>query len=316
MSGKGSTAFFLTAWKVAPHLPLGLVRGISRVAADVTWACRGAQVRRLESNHARIMGRRPTGAESRAAVRSHLRNYAEQFALGGLSREDIAHALRIDRSADLRALAAQGPVVLALTHSGNWDLAGAAVSENLFPVLTVAERLDPPELFDAFVDFREGLGMEIIGAGKGESVFPVLLERARGRSVVVPLLADRDVSGAGIEVDLAGHRALVAAGPAALAQRLGCPLMAGVLHYVDEPRGATIALELVGPVEAPGASAGHTSVETHTQAWVDALTPLMRAHVRDWHMMQPVFVEDLDPQRLARARARHRISEQEEAERP
>jgi phosphatidylinositol dimannoside acyltransferase len=26
-------------------------------------------------------------------------------------------------------------------------------------------------------------------------------------------------------------------------------------------------------------------------------------HPEDWHMLQPVFVDDLDPQRLARSRA-------------
>jgi len=316
VSARGTATLYLAAWRIAPRLPIGVVRGFSGLVADVAWLCRGRQVRRLEDNHARLLGRRPTRAESRAAVRSHMRNYAEQFALGGFTREQIATALRMDPPDLLKDLGADGPVVLALTHSGNWDLGGADVAQNILPILTVAEKLDPPELFRAFVDFREGLGMEIIGAGRGESVFPQLVERARGRSVVVPLLADRDVSGGGIEVDLAGHRALVAAGPAALARRLGRPLVAGVIHYVDEPGGATIALELVGPVAPPGATAEHTGVETHTQAWVDALTPLMREHVRDWHMMQPVFVEDLDPERLARARERHRRKEQEETERP
>lgn len=316
MSGRLTASLYLAAWRIAPRLPIGVVRGFSGIVADLAWLSRGRQVRRLEDNHARLLGRRPTRTEARAAVRSHMRNYAEQFALGGFTREQIAAVLRMDPPDLLRTLGADGPVVLALTHSGNWDLGGADVAQNVMPILTVAERLDPPGLFDAFVAFREGLGMEIIGAGRGESVFPQLVERARGRSVVVPLLADRDVTGAGIEVDLCGHRALVAAGPAALAERLGRPLVTGVLHYVDEPGGATLALELRGPVPAPGPTATHTGVETHTQAWVDAVAPLMREYVRDWHMMQPVFVEDLDPERLARARERHRRKEQEEAERP
>lgn len=46
-----------------------------------------------------------------------------------------------------------------------------------------------------------------------------------------------------------------------------------------------------------GADVAQTS-----QRWVSALEPVMRSNPLDWHMMQKLFVEDLDLQRLARAR--------------
>ena len=73
--------------------------------------------------------------------------------------------------------------------------------------------MEPPALFERFVSLREGLGMEIIGVAKGESVFSTLIERVRGRSVIVPLLADRDISGSGIEVDLGTRRHSSPRGP-------------------------------------------------------------------------------------------------------
>lgn len=297
---------YLRLWRIAPRLPIGLVRGLSDVAADLTWAVHGRSVRLMGANHARILGRRPRSRELRAAVRSHFRTYAEQFCLGGMSSGFLDASVRFDRFEELRGMTRDGPVVLALTHSGNWDLAGAWATRRGMGVLTVAERLDPPELFDAFLAFREGMGMEIIGAGRGESVFGRLVDAARDRSFLVPLLADRDITGSGIEVDLCGHTALVAAGPAALAERLGRPLVAGAIRYERVPEvGWGISVDVVGPVEPPGATATRTGVETHTQAWVDAVSPLLRRHVVDWHMMQPVFVEDLDPERLARSREKH-----------
>ena len=139
-----------------------------------------------------------------------------------------------------------------------------------------------------------------------ESVFDTLVERVRGRSVLVPLLADRDISGAGIEVDFAGHRALVAAGPAALAHRLSRPLYAACVSYADEDAPvASVRVELAGPITAaPGG--GANEVEVLTQAWVDAFTGMLADKPEDWHMMQKVYTEDLDPERLARARAVHR----------
>ena len=36
-----------------------------------------------------------------------------------------------------------------------------------------------------------------------------------------------------------------------------------------------------------------------TQAWADLLADVIRRHPQDWHMLQRVFVEDLDPDRYA-----------------
>ena len=304
---------YLAGWRTVPRLPRTLVTGASDAAADAVALANGKAVRTLAANHERILGRPVSRPHIRQAVRSHFRTYAEQFSLTGMDQGDIDAAVRFPRFDDLVDLATGGPVIMALTHSGNWDLAGAWVASHGLPILTVAEKLDPPELFEAFVDFRQGLGMEIIGAGKGESVFGRLVEGARGREIAVPLLADRDISGSGIEVNLGEHRALVAAGPAALAQRLGRPLVGIVIHYERRDRGQWgVVLEMTDPIEPPGPRDGLNAVEAHTHAWVAAVAPLLRRYVRDWHMMQPVFVEDLDPQRLARARERHRRFVQEE----
>ena len=192
-------------------------------------------------------------------------------------------------------------------HSGSWDRAGAWVCANGRTIVTVAEKVEPRSLFQRFVALREGLGMEVIGVGKGESVFSTLVERVRGRSVIVPLLADRDISGSGIEVDLGTRRALVAAGPAALALKLERPLFAACITYENEsPTGADVRVRCVGPIAVPADLApGVNRVEALTQAWISAFAAMMADKPEDWHMMQRVFIDDLDPQRLARARAEH-----------
>ena len=296
------------AFRVVPRLPFGLVARASDLAADALALIGPAPVQRLAKNLERLTGAAPSKTLMRAAVRSHLRNYAEQLSLGGAAGAPLRSAVAFDGFDRLVEASQDGPVILALGHSGSWDRIGAWACANGRTVLTVAEKLEPPELFDAFVDLREGLGMEIIGAAKGDSVFSRLVERARGRSVIVALLADRDISGSGIEVDFGGHRALVAAGPAALAARLGRPLFTACLSYADlERRPATARIDIVGPirVDADALPDGVNEVEALTQAWVDEYVPLLRRHPEDWHMMQRVYTDDLDPERLARARARH-----------
>jgi len=53
-------------------------------------------------------------------------------------------------------------MVLALLHSGNWDLAGVWIVQRAGTPTVVAERLQPESLFRRFVRFREGLGFEIV----------------------------------------------------------------------------------------------------------------------------------------------------------
>ncbi len=97
----------------------------------------------------------------------------------------------------------------------NWDHAGAWASLTGMPVSTVAERLRPESLFDRFVSYREQLGMEVIAlSGAGNPLMTLKKSLRDGR--LVCLLADRDLTGRGLEVELLGEAARLPGGPAAL----------------------------------------------------------------------------------------------------
>jgi len=244
-------------------------------------------------------------------MRSYMRYFYEAFALPGITPDQVLARVRADVDPRLHEDVRAGSVVMALPHMGNWDLIGAWACRELATVLTVAERLKPDDLFEQFVSFREGLGMRIIGQAHGEKVFDRLLETASRGHYVVALLADRDLSSAGITVTLGSATARVAAGPAAIAQRLGRPLYAASIHYeplTGERRrraGSPWGLVLTArKVPQPQNLEGHERVVAHTRAWVAELEPLIAEHAQDWHMLQPVFDADLDQERLARSHAR------------
>ena len=245
-------------------------------------------------------------------MRSYMRYFYEAFALAGMSEEQILARVRADMPPRVHADLRRGSIVLAVGHMGNWDLVGAWACRRLATVLTVAERLEPADLFDQFVAFRERLGMRILGQGRGERVFDRLVAAAQdGGPYVIPLLADRDLSASGLEVDLCGHTARFAAGPAALAQRLDLPLYVAGMHYealAGERRraagsrwGLVLTLREVPRPPGPG---GPELVVAHTRAWAAAMGPLLAEHAVDWHMLQPVFDADLDHERLARSHAK------------
>ena len=108
-------------------------------------------------------------------------------------------------------------------HQGNWDYAGYWARLEVAPVVTVAERLANDELLHTFVDIRERLGMRILLTGQHDltgRLRNVLLDS----TVVVPLLADRDLSRHGVFVHAFDSVIGVARGPAALAYDTGNPL--------------------------------------------------------------------------------------------
>jgi KDO2-lipid IV(A) lauroyltransferase len=305
-----SARAFLGAVRLAPRLPEGLVRAAASLTADLAWLRHGTGVRRLERNLARVRpdaDRRELRALSRAGMRTYLRYYVETLTLGGRSLEQVDARVRPEGAeAVLAELTAGRSVVLALGHQGNWDLAGAWAARNLGPVTTVAERLKPEEVFQEFVRIREGVGMRILPLDSGSEVFRQLVRVVRDGGTLVPLLADRDLTARGLEVDLLGHRARVAAGPAALAVVTGAPLFATTLRHERlhraRRRAAGTRWGLVLTFERAAADPSlprSEQVAALTQAWVDRLGASIAAHPTHWHMLQRVFVDDLDPARLA-----------------
>jgi len=295
---------FLWAWRAGRWVPGPVVRALTSAGADIAWLARGAGVRQLEANLARVrpeLDARALRRLSRAGMRSYLRYYGEAFTLSASSREQIDARVRQPH------LDAGRSAALALSHMGNWDLAGAWATHALAPVVTVAERLEPEELFQEFVRFREGVGLRIIPLTGGGDVFRQLVRAMREGGVLVPLLADRDLTANGVEVTLFGTTARVAVGPAALAVSLGAPLFAVAITY-ERLRGARrraagtpwgIVLDFM-PIEVP--PAGLTSreqVQVMSQSWVQALEQAIARDPQDWHMLQKVFVEDLDADRYA-----------------
>ena len=289
-------------WGVVKKLPEPVAVRLGRSIADLAWKRRGKGVLRLESNYARVV---PDASPerlaelSRAGMRSYLRYWMESFRLPAWSRERIKGAFDAKDLHHLtEGLAAGKGVILALPHMANWDLAGAWVTTKLeTPFTTVAERLKPETLYDRFVAYREGLGMEVL-PHSGGTAFGTLARRLRDGGLVC-LVAERDLSSSGVEVRFFGEATRIPAGPALLAQQTGALLLPVTLWYDDSPvmRG-----RVHPPVEVPetGTRAEKTSVMA--QALADAFATGIADHPEDWHMLQRLWLKDLEPRPSGGAR--------------
>ena len=290
-----SDALYGLGWAAVKTLPEPAARALFRTLADQVWKRRGKSVLRLEANLKRVVPDADPArlaALSRAGMRSYMRYWMESFRLPTWSPERIKASIDVTDAHRLTdGLDSGRGVILALPHLGNWDLAGAWVTTDLkVPLTTVAERLKPESLYDRFVAYREGLGMEVL-PHNGGAAFGTLARRLRSGGLVC-LVADRDLSASGVEVSFFGDTARMPAGPALLAQQTGALLLPVTLSYDDTP---VMKARIHPPVEVPESGDRAARTAAMTQALADAFAVGIAEHPEDWHMLQRLWIADLEP---------------------
>ena len=297
---RAASAAYRLGWLAVRRVPEPWARWVFRQIADILWRRQGKGVRQLEANLRRVVPG-ATGKQlrqlSRAGMRSYLRYFMEAFRLPVMSRERIVSGMCVagEEQTALAHLRAARGVIFALPHAGNIDVAAVWImTRGAGPVSTVAERLKPESLFDQFVAFRESLGIEVVPHTGGPSPFEVMAQRLRAGRLIC-LIADRDLGRGGVEVELFGEKARVAAGPAALAVQVGAALMPVVLWFEGDGWRGHIHPEIPAPE--------HGTREQKVAAMSQQLAAVWAAgiadHPQDWHMLQKVFVADLDAARLS-----------------
>jgi KDO2-lipid IV(A) lauroyltransferase len=286
---------YASGWRAIRLMPEPAAYALFARIADQLWRARGAGVQQLEANLRRVVGDVPDDELrelSRAGMRSYMRYWCDAFRLPGWDAARIDSFEIVNEERVLGPLESGRGVILALPHMGNWDHAGAYASRNIAPIHSVAEKLEPAKLYEAFLAYRVNLGMVIHGLGE-PGVFENLAEACRAGGAIA-LLADRDLSAKGIDVQFFGEPTRFPAGPAALAVDTGAALHPVGLHWAGHNVGVVLD-EVVPPVEGDRTE----RIRAATQAIATSLEGAIREHPEDWHMLQRLWLADLDPDRLA-----------------
>jgi lauroyl/myristoyl acyltransferase len=288
---------FAAGWAAVRALPHPVAAAGFAAAGDLAARRDGPGVRRLRANLRRVVG---PDADVEPVVRAGLRSYArywrETFRLSRITPATVrAHTEIVGEDVLDKALTGGRGVILALPHSGNWEAAGVWLLDHGAPFSTVAERLKPESLYDRFVAYREGLGMEVLPlTGGPRPPSDVLAERLRqGR--VVCLLGDRDLTLRGIDVDFFGDTARMPAGPALLAATTGAALHPVGLWFTPGGRLSPGGWGIRVHEEVPVAGTGRLRdrVGAATQLVADAFAADIAARPQDWHMLQRLWLADL-----------------------
>jgi KDO2-lipid IV(A) lauroyltransferase len=278
-------------------LPRGMSERAFRAVADAATVRNGRGVQQLRTNLRRVVG--PEMSELRMdglvgeALRSYSRYWLETFLLESMDHHAVADTIaqHLTGGEHVAAAVERGDgLILALPHSGNWDASGTWYIDRYGPFTTVAERLKPESVFDRFVAYRESMGMEVIALTGGERPpTTVLAERLKAGGTIC-LLADRDLSRNGIEVEFFGETARMPGGPALLAATTGATLCPVVPYFTENGWG----LDFGPPIELQGERL-RERVRTGTQRIADWFAAGIARHPADWHMLQRLWLADLPP---------------------
>ncbi len=278
---------YLIGWKIVGALPEKSAYSFFTQIAAVMYRRNGKSVRRLRSNYSVV---RPelSSTELEALVlsglESYLRYWCDTFRIHRWSQARIASTVSLNNDHLLRQPMIDGRgVVIALPHSGNWDHAGAYFCQQGIPLVTVAEILKPEKLFKKFLIYREKMGFEVLGLDS--RAFVTLIKRARERRLIA-LVADRDLSDSGIEVNFFGHTAKMPAGPAVLAIREGLPLV--VAHVTYSQNGIHIDFT---QVDLPIDGDEESRIKETVQRSADIFAKGIAKKPEDWHMLQRIWID-------------------------
>jgi phosphatidylinositol dimannoside acyltransferase len=280
---------YLFAWKVIGVLPEKSAYKLANVISDRVYSKNGKGVKRLRSNYRRVMpniSERQLDKFTKDGMRSYLRYWFDTFRLNKWSKSRIIETTFVVRENLLRdPIATKQGCIIALPHAGNWDHAAAYFCSTGITLTAVVEKLKPEAIFKKFLAYRQSIGIEAIS--HKEKTIPILMERLN-QGKLIALVADRDMSRNGIEVNFLGGIAKMPAGPAILALKTGAPLVTAYIRYLE--KGIEITFDET--IKLPVAGSEEEQIKIVTQSMADNFAKRIKASPVDWHMLQRIWVDE------------------------
>jgi KDO2-lipid IV(A) lauroyltransferase len=280
---------YLFAWKVIGILPEKSAYQLSKVISDRIYSKNGKGTKRLRSNYRQVMpniSERQLEELTKDGMRSYLRYWFDTFRLNKWSKSRIIETTFVIRENLLRdPIATKEGCIIALPHAGNWDHAAAYFCSTGITLTAVVEKLKPEAIFKKFLAYRQSIGIEAIS--HKEKTIPILMERLN-QGKLIALVADRDMSRNGIEVNFLGGIAKMPAGPAILALKTGSPLITAYIRYLE--KGIEITFDET--IKLPVAGSEEEQIKIVTQSMADNFAKRIKDSPVDWHMLQRIWVDE------------------------
>jgi KDO2-lipid IV(A) lauroyltransferase len=278
---------YFAGWRLVRWLPERTAYRLAYAVADFATKRNGKKVLRLRSNLRRTKPDiTPLDLDLLVfnAMRSYMRYWCDTFRFPDWSPQRVRESVTVTNEHLLiDAIAAKTGVIVSLPHAGNWDHAGAYFCAKGIHLVTVVEHLKPEKLFLKFLGYRQAMGMEVLPLDG--RVLGTLAQRLR-QGALVALIADRDLSRSGINVDFFGGPSRMPAGPALLALKTGAPLITAFVSYTE----AGIHIDF-NEVILPATGSDEAKVSQTVQSMATQFEHGISKHPEDWHMLQRIWTD-------------------------
>lgn len=280
---------YLFAWKLIAVLPEKSAYKLADYVSDRIYKKNGKGIKRLRGNYGRVMpeySSQKLEELTKLGMRSYLRYWFDTFRLSKWSKNRIISTTQVIRENLLRdpILSKQGCIV-ALPHAGNWDHAAAYFCSTGITLTAVVEKLKPEAIFKKFLAYRQSIGIEAIS--HKEKTIPILTQRLQAGKLIA-LVADRDMSRNGIEVNFFGKTSKMPSGPAILAIKTGAPLITAYVRYT--PGGIEIIFDET--LKPTNSGSEEEQIKIITQSMADNFAKRIKENPVDWHMLQRIWVDE------------------------
>jgi lauroyl/myristoyl acyltransferase len=241
-----------------------------------------AQRHNALDNYAAATGLSPSDPEVARIARRAFQNYGriliDFLLLGSLSPKELLERTTVEGREHIEAAIARGRgAIMAVPHMGSWDMSGAFAGALGYHVTIVTDRF-PGSLNDAVVETRERYGVTVLAMGRA-AVHK--LTDALHSNGLIGLVCDLQ-HGPGVEVRFFGRRAIVPAGPAALALKTGAALIP-VCQYATSPGRQHIH------VDPPLALHEADTKESVMQRVIDRFQEFIKERPDQWYAFRPMF---------------------------
>jgi lauroyl/myristoyl acyltransferase len=270
---------------LCPILPTRTGRSLSEVAGRLLYRLAPKLRETVAANQGQVLGRPVDDLLVRASTRDAFALYArywfDTFHVQTWDEERLARDFRYEGLEHMEKGLAEGRgVIFALPHIGNWDVGGRAIADRVARPVAVAEHLKPEGLFELFLAHRARLRMDIVDLDSDHVGRQLTAHLEKNR--IVGLVADRDFSGRGVEVEMFGRTRRMPAGPASLSLSTGALLVCGPVYQT--PDGW---LNVFTPVSIEPTGDRKQDVRSLTQELATAFEVAIAAAPSDWHLFQP-----------------------------
>ena len=280
---------YLFAWKLIALLPEKSAYKLADYVSDRIYKKNGKGIKRLRGNYGRVMpeySSQKLEELTKLGMRSYLRYWFDTFRLSKWSKNRIISTTQVIRENLLRdPIQSKQGCIVALPHAGNWDHAAAYFCSTGITLTAVVEKLKPEAIFKKFLAYRQSIGIEAIS--HKEKTIPILTERLQAGKLIA-LVADRDMSRNGIEVNFFGKTSKMPSGPAILAIKTGAPLITAYVRYT--PGGIEIIFDET--LKPTNSGSEEEQIKIITQSMADNFAKRIKENPVDWHMLQRIWIDE------------------------